>query len=96
MKEQKCNKCKTWNTNEIRCTNCDAPLVAEEVNKDYRAKLDLEDAEKPKSKGELLLISMKQSPNFLVKGLYFFLASISAVYFFLVSMVLFIVATLPG
>ncbi len=96
MKEQKCSQCKTWNTNEKRCTNCNAPLVSEEVNKDYRELIDREDALKPATKAEILFGKMKQSSNPLVKGLYYFLFSVSTVYFFLVSIVLYMVAAMPG
>jgi hypothetical protein len=96
MKEQKCSQCKTWNTNEKRCTNCNAPLVAAEVNKDYRALIDAEDAQKPVTKAELLFGKMKDSPNVLVRGLYYVLFSISTVYFVLVSFTLYMVAAMPG
>ena len=96
MKEQKCVKCKTWNRNKSRCINCNAPLIAEEVNKDFRIKIDAEDALKPATKAELLFGKMKASPNFLVRGLYYIGFSISTVYFVLVSMILYMVAAMPG
>lgn len=96
MKEQKCSQCKTWNQNQMRCTNCNAPLVSEEVNKDYRAKIDEEDALKPASKAEILFGKMKDSPYVLVRGFYYVLFSISTVYFVLVSFTLYMVAAMPG
>ena len=96
MKEQKCINCKQWNQNQARCVYCNAPLVSEEVNKDYRAKIDAEDAEKIETKAEILLKKMKDSPNVLVKSLYYLLFSISTVYFVLVSLTLYIAAALPG
>jgi hypothetical protein len=96
MKEQKCSQCKTWNTNEKRCTNCDAPLVSEEVNKDYKKLIDKEDALKPATKAEILFGKMKESPNIMVRGLYYVLFSISTIYFVLVSFTLYMVAAMPG
>lgn len=96
MKEQKCSKCKTWNTNAQRCTNCNAPLVSEEVNKDYRAMIDAEDEQKTPTKAEILFGKMKDSPNALVRGLYYILFGVSTVYFVLVSFTLYMVAAMPG
>ena len=96
MKEQKCSQCKQWNLDQQRCVYCNAPLLSEEVNRDYRAKIEAEDAQKMESKAEILFNKMRKSPNVLVRGLYFLLFSISTVYFVLVSLTLYIVAAMPG
>lgn len=96
MKEQKCNKCKQWNQNVKRCVYCDEPLVAEEINKDFKKKIDLDFENKPKTKFDLLTIRMKNSPNILVKGTYYFLFSIWSIYMFFVSVFVFLAAATPG
>ena len=63
MKEQKCSHCKQWNVDAARCAQCGAPLIAEEINKDYKKKLDEEFDSKPDTKFDILTKKMKITLN---------------------------------
>ncbi len=96
MKEQKCGQCKKWNKDAKRCIFCNAPLTAEESNKDYRKKIEKEFAEKPLTKFDKLTLKMKSSPNIFVRGTYYFLFSLWSIYMFFVSIFVFLAAATPG
>jgi uncharacterized membrane protein YvbJ len=96
MKEQKCSHCKQWNVDAARCVQCGAPLIAEEINKDYKKKLDEEFDSKPDTKFDILTKRMKNSPYVLVRGSYYFLFSVWSIYMFFVSVFVFLAAATPG
>jgi hypothetical protein len=96
MKEQKCSNCKQWNKDAARCIHCGAPLIAEEINKDFKKKLDEEFDNKPETKFDKLTRRMKNSPHVLVRGAYYFLFSVWSIYMFFVSIFVFLAAATPG
>ncbi|MCB9188776.1 MAG: hypothetical protein H6599_05795 [Flavobacteriales bacterium] len=96
MKQIKCPNCKQWNENVARCTNCNTALVAEELNKEYRQKIEAEDAAKEEGKAFKYFQSLKDSKFLLVRLTYQFLFGIWTVYMFFVAVFTWIIATTVG
>lgn len=96
MKQQKCPNCKQWNQNATRCVHCDTALVAEELNKEYKQKIDNEDAAKKEGKVFLYFQSLKTSKYLLARACYQVLFAIWSVYMFIVAVLTWIIATTIG
>ncbi|MCB9196671.1 MAG: class I tRNA ligase family protein [Flavobacteriales bacterium] len=96
MKLQKCPKCKTWNQNATRCEQCGTALVADELNKEYREKIEQEDANKEESKVFKYFQSMRTSKYLAVRITYSILFSLWSVYMFFVAVFTWIIATTVG
>ncbi len=96
MKQQKCPNCKKWNENATRCVYCDTALVAEELNKEYKAKIDQEDAAKKDGKVLTYFQGMKSSRFLFVRMCYQILFAVWSVYMFIVAIFTWIIATTVG
>lgn len=96
MKQQKCPTCKTWNENATRCVNCNTALVAEELNKEYRKKIEAEDAAKEDSKTFKYFQSLKTSKYLFVRLVYQGLFAVWSVYMFIVAIFTWLIATTVG
>lgn len=96
MKQQKCPNCKQWNENAKRCVHCDTALIAEEINREYREKIEREDAAKDPGKMLLYFQGMKTSKFLAVRILYQILFSIWSVYMFFVAIFTWLIATTVG
>jgi hypothetical protein len=96
MKQQKCPNCKKWNENASRCLYCDTALVAEELNKEYRQKIEAEDEAKEDGKAFKYFQSLKTSKYLAVRALYQVLFAVWSVYMFLVAIFTWLIATTVG
>lgn len=96
MKQIKCPNCKKWNENSSRCVYCDTALSADELNKEYRQKIDAEDAAQEQGKTFQYFQSLKTSKYLFVRMVYQTLFAVWSAYMFLVAVFTWIIATTVG
>ncbi|CAG5086648.1 hypothetical protein [Parvicella tangerina] len=96
MKQIKCPKCKFWNENVTRCSQCNTALAAEELNREYRKQIEAEDAAKEDGKAFKYFQSLKVSKYLFVRIIYQVLFGIWSVYMFFVAVFTWIIATTVG
>jgi hypothetical protein len=70
MIERKCLKCGTWNKDEDRCTNCNEPLSPKEIDRVETKKKEIEAANQPKDKWQLMAERMKNHESGFVRFIY--------------------------
>jgi hypothetical protein len=95
--KRKCPSCSTWNTKgEHRCKTCGVALQAELIiEEEYHAR-EKKRLERPRTKLDELVESLKGSRNPLVRILYFIVYSIWLVYIGILGFILWLIAWTPG
>jgi len=94
--ERKCPHCKTWNKSNDFCTNCEATISPQQIIRERIKIQKQEEQNKTPSKIDLFLKKIKTSTNPLIKTAYYFLASIWAIYMFLLGIILYLSAVTNG
>lgn len=94
--QRKCDKCGKWNGAADYCLTCGnpiSPVVLEEIKQKQQQRRAKE--ENP-DKFDAAMLRMKNSPNFIVKGIYYLLYSIWTIFFIVLTFCLWLVAATPG
>lgn len=94
--ERKCLNCGTWNKANDFCTNCGSSISPQQITKERIEAREKEKREEKPSGVNVFLKKLKKSKNPFIKVTYYVLASLWAVYMFLLASVLYLSAVSNG